>query len=91
MHSYSSSRRPSSARRAKSRPAPAMPAPKPDRRAAALRDKLDHAANLYYDQGTSPLSDAEYDELFRELQALEIRSSPSRLRMQPRLMRADLA
>ena len=48
-----------------------MPPQKPERRAQALREKLDHAASLYYDQGTSPISDAEYDQLFRELQALE--------------------
>ncbi len=48
-----------------------MPPQKPERRAQALREQLDHAASLYYDQGTSPISDAEYDQLFRELQALE--------------------
>ena len=40
-------------------------------RAAQLRDVLNHHAHLYYVLDTPELPDAEYDRLFRELQALE--------------------
>jgi len=40
-------------------------------RAAALRAQLHHHAHLYYVLDASVLPDAEYDKLFRELQALE--------------------
>ena len=48
-----------------------MVKPKPGQRAAELRTLLHHAAALYYDGGESPISDADYDEAFRELQTLE--------------------
>ena len=49
-----------------------MPNP-PDnaRRAAELRKRLDHASHEYYVLDRPSLSDAEYDQLFRELQAIE--------------------
>ena len=40
-------------------------------RAAQLRDVLNHHAHLYYVLDAPELPDAEYDRLFRELQALE--------------------
>jgi len=40
-------------------------------RAAALRAQLHHHAHLYYVLDAPVLPDAEYDKLFRELQALE--------------------
>jgi len=40
-------------------------------RARALRDQLNHHAHLYYVLDAPVLPDAEYDKLFRELQALE--------------------
>src|SRR5688572_19882128 len=40
-------------------------------RAAALREQLERAAHEYYVLDRPTLSDAEYDRLFRELQALE--------------------
>ena len=40
-------------------------------RAAALREKLERASHEYYVLDRPSLSDAEYDKLFRELQALE--------------------
>jgi len=48
--------------------------PEPDSpalRAAALRAQLHHHAHLYYTLDAPELPDAEYDRLFRELQALE--------------------
>ncbi len=49
------------------KPAPAEVA----RRAAELRTLLDRANFLYYVEDAPELSDAEYDRLFRELQAIE--------------------
>ena len=46
-------------------------APDPARRAAALRKELDKASHEYYVLDRPSLSDAEYDKLFRELQAIE--------------------
>ncbi|MDQ2669850.1 MAG: NAD-dependent DNA ligase LigA, partial [Gemmatimonadota bacterium] len=40
-------------------------------RAAALRAQIDRANHAYYRLDTPEISDAEYDRLFRELQALE--------------------
>ena len=40
-------------------------------RAAALRRAIDEAAHQYYVLDRPQISDAEYDRLFRELQALE--------------------
>jgi DNA ligase (NAD+) len=40
-------------------------------RAAALRRQVEHHNRLYYVQDAPQISDAEYDALFRELQALE--------------------
>jgi DNA ligase (NAD+) len=48
-------------------PTPAAPA----QRAAALRAQLHHHAHLYYTLDAPEIPDAEYDRLFRELQALE--------------------
>ena len=50
--------------------------PTPENRAAELRQLLDHHNHLYYTQGTSEISDAEYDKLFRELEDLE-KQNPS--------------
>ncbi len=41
------------------------------RRAAALREQIDRANRAYYVLDAPEISDAEYDRLFRELQALE--------------------
>jgi DNA ligase (NAD+) len=41
-------------------------------RAKHLRDELNRYAHAYYVLDASPVPDAEYDRLFRELQALEI-------------------
>jgi len=43
----------------------------PTERARALRDLLNHHAHLYYVLDAPELPDAEYDKLFRELEALE--------------------
>ncbi len=43
----------------------------PSRRAAELRDILNHHAHLYYVLDAPEIPDAEYDRLFQELQALE--------------------
>lgn len=48
-------------------PAPAAVA----RRAAELRSQIDRANHLYYIDDAPELPDAEYDRLFRELQAIE--------------------
>src|SRR5574343_74351 len=51
---------------------PAGPAPQsPAERAAQLRRLLHHHAHLYYTLEAPQVPDAEYDRLFRELQALE--------------------
>jgi DNA ligase (NAD+) len=44
---------------------------KAQKRAAELRQKLNHHAHLYYVLDEPSLPDAEYDKLFQELQALE--------------------
>jgi DNA ligase (NAD+) len=49
---------------------PAMTAD-PSRRAAELRDTLNHHAHRYYVLDAPEIPDAEYDRLFQELQALE--------------------
>ena len=51
-------------------PTPAQ-ALSPTERAAQLRAQLHHHAHLYYTLDAPELPDAEYDRLFRELQALE--------------------
>ncbi|MBA4266156.1 MAG: DNA ligase, partial [Comamonadaceae bacterium] len=43
----------------------------PAARAAALREQLHHHAHRYYTLDDPEIPDAEYDRLFRELQALE--------------------
>ena len=45
--------------------------PTPAQRATALREQLNHHAHLYYTLDAPEIPDAEYDRLFRELQALE--------------------
>ena len=45
--------------------------PTPAERAAALRARLHHHAHRYYVLDAPEIPDAEYDRLFRELQALE--------------------
>ena len=40
-------------------------------RAARLREQIDRANHAYYQLDAPEISDAEYDRLFRELQALE--------------------
>jgi DNA ligase (NAD+) len=47
------------------------PAPRPEGRIRELRALLDHHNRLYYNKATPEISDAEYDELFRELEELE--------------------
>lgn len=44
----------------------------PQQRAHYLREQLNHHAHLYYVLDRPALPDAEYDKLFRELQALEL-------------------
>ena len=46
------------------------------RRAAELREQIDHHASLYYVRDTPEISDAEYDHLFRELLDLEAQYPP---------------
>lgn len=53
-----------------STPPPAIPAAA-TRRAAELREQLERASHEYYVLDQPTLADAEYDRLFRELQALE--------------------
>ncbi|QDU86172.1 DNA ligase [Planctomycetes bacterium Pla163] len=48
-----------------------MPAKKVEARVEQLRRDLTEYARLYYHEGVSHVSDAEYDALYRELQALE--------------------
>lgn len=48
-----------------------MSSSSPARRAAELRKVLDRANRAYYELDQPEISDAEYDRLFRELQALE--------------------
>ena len=48
-----------------------MPDQDPTRRAAALREELQRHANLYYTLDAPQISDAAYDQLFQELQAIE--------------------
>ena len=43
----------------------------PRERVAALRAEVERHNRLYYDQDAPEITDAEYDRLFRELQALE--------------------
>ena len=43
----------------------------PAERAAALREQINHHNRMYYELDTPEISDAEYDELVRELQAIE--------------------
>ena len=45
--------------------------PTPAERAAELRAQLNHHAHRYYTLDAPAIPDAEYDRLFRELQALE--------------------
>ena len=47
------------------------PEPAPADRAAELRAQLNHHAHRYYVLDAPEIPDAEYDRLFRELQALE--------------------
>ena len=42
-----------------------------ERRAAELRVQLEHASHEYYQLDRPTLSDVEYDQRFRELQAIE--------------------
>ncbi len=46
-------------------------APSPDRRAAELRQLINHHNHLYYSKAEPEISDAEYDKLYRELENLE--------------------
>ncbi|GAA5482525.1 NAD-dependent DNA ligase LigA [Haloferula sargassicola] len=46
-------------------------AEKPEKRLAALRDEIRRHDELYYNQATPEISDADYDKLFRELEELE--------------------
>ena len=48
-----------------------IPSVSPVQKAAQLRDLLHHHAHAYYTLDTPEIPDAEYDRLFRELQALE--------------------
>lgn len=49
----------------------AQPQPEPLARAAMLRAQLHHHAHRYYTLDAPEIPDAEYDRLFRELQAIE--------------------
>ena len=48
-----------------------MPDQDPTRRAVALREELQQHANLYYTLDAPRITDAAYDQLFQELQAIE--------------------
>ncbi|MES2100743.1 MAG: NAD-dependent DNA ligase LigA [Pseudomonadota bacterium] len=48
-----------------------MAASDPTKRAAELRAQLQHHANLYYTLDAPEIPDADYDQLFQELQAIE--------------------
>jgi DNA ligase (NAD+) len=48
-----------------------MPDHDPSKRAVALREQLQHHAQLYYVLDAPQIPDAEYDRLFQELQAIE--------------------
>ena len=48
-----------------------MPATRPSRRAAELREQLHRHAHRYYVLDEPSIPDAEYDKLFQELQAIE--------------------
>ncbi|HEV8613535.1 MAG TPA: NAD-dependent DNA ligase LigA, partial [Gemmatimonadales bacterium] len=52
-------------------PAPSSPPPKTGERAEELRRLIERANQLYYIADQPEIADAEYDRLFRELQALE--------------------
>ena len=55
-----------------------MAVPREDRdRAATLRDAIEHHNYRYYALDDPEVSDAEYDRLMRELQALEERDRKS--------------
>jgi len=45
--------------------------PTPEMRLKELRTQIRHHDELYYNQATSEISDAEYDKLYRELEDLE--------------------
>jgi DNA ligase (NAD+) len=45
--------------------------PSPEERIRELTETILHHDNLYYNQATPEISDAEYDKLFRELETLE--------------------
>jgi len=45
--------------------------PSPEARIEALIDEIRRHDQLYYNEGRSAISDAEYDDLFRDLKALE--------------------
>lgn len=45
--------------------------PSPEQRLAELREVIRHHDELYYNQATPEISDADYDKLFRELEKLE--------------------
>jgi len=47
------------------------PSTEPAQRAAVLREQLHHHGHLYYVLDAPSIPDAEYDQLFKELQALE--------------------
>lgn len=50
----------------------ASPPPAAVKRAEELRRRIDRANHLYHHSDLPEISDAEYDKLFRELQALEV-------------------
>ena len=52
-------------------PTATAPEPLVARRAAELRDELNHHAHRYYTLDAPQIADAEYDKLFQELQAIE--------------------
>jgi len=45
--------------------------PSPKKRAETLRDAIRRHDDLYYGQDSPEISDADYDDLVRELRALE--------------------
>ena len=49
----------------------------PAEQVARLREQIERANNAYYVHDAPEISDAEYDRLFRELQALEARATPA--------------
>jgi len=71
LNGDTTSRRHYAARRSRAATAAAKKKPEELDRIEELRTQLRSYSDEYYNKGTSPVSDSEYDALFRELQDLE--------------------